>query len=217
MKKRMLRLVKVLAFAGCLVPAAALVWRAQHGTLGVNPIETITHATGDWTLRFLLGTLAITPLRRLTGWNRLVAFRRMVGLFAFFYAFLHLLTYVWLDQMFAWSSILHDIPKRPFITAGFAAFVLLVPLALTSTAGAIRRLGGLWWRRVHRLVYVAAALGVAHFWWLVKADVSRPARYGCALALLLLVRVWLGARKHFALFSLRSSIGSSARSARFEP
>jgi sulfoxide reductase heme-binding subunit YedZ len=199
MTKANVRAAKVAVFALCLVPALMLVWRTQQGTLGVNPIETITHATGDWTLRLLLVTLAVTPLRRLTGWNRLIGFRRMLGLFAFFYATLHLLTYAWLDQALAWPSILHDIPKRPFITAGFGAFVLLVPLALTSTAGAIRRLGGAWWRRLHSLIYVAALLGVVHFWWLVKADISRPARYACALALLLLPRVWVAVRKRLAV------------------
>ncbi|MGE5361005.1 MAG: sulfite oxidase heme-binding subunit YedZ [Bacteroidales bacterium] len=206
MKKAGMRAAKAALFALCLVPAAALVWRAQYGSLGVNPIETITHATGDWTLRLLLLTLAVTPLRRIIGWNRLIGFRRMIGLFAFFYATLHLLTYAWLDQMFAWPSILHDIPKRPFITVGFAAFVLLVPLALTSTAGAIRRLGGVWWRRLHSLVYVAAALGVVHFWWLVKADISRPAQYGCGLAVLLLARAWFAARKRLAAPALGRAI-----------
>ncbi len=199
MTKAAMRAAKVGLFLLCLVPALTLAWRAQQGHLGVNPIETLTHTTGDWTLRLLLVTLAVTPLRRATGWNRLIGFRRMLGLFAFFYATLHLLTYAWLDQMFAWPSILHDIPKRPFITAGFAAFVLLVPLALTSTAGAIRRLGGAWWRRLHTLIYAATLLGVVHFWWLVKADVSRPERYASVLALLLLVRVWFAAKKRLAL------------------
>ncbi len=186
---RLSRAAKVPLFLACLVPLGALGWEAYAGGLGANPIEAITHTTGDWTLRFLLVTLAVTPLRRLTGWNRLISYRRMLGLFAFFYAGLHFLTYLWLDKFFVWADIVHDIPKRPFITVGFAAFVLLVPLALTSTSGMIRRLGGANWRMLHRLVYVAAAFGVIHWWWLVKADVSRPEKYGAILAVLLGARV----------------------------
>jgi len=192
------RAVKPVVFAACLGPLAVLAWRAFHAQLGANPIEAITHATGDWTLRFLLITLAVTPLRRATGWNRVIGLRRMLGLFAFFYATLHFFTYLWLDKFFVWADILHDIPRRPFITIGFSAFVLLVPLALTSTARAIRRLGGRRWRALHRLVYVAAAFGVVHYWWLVKADVTRPATYACILAVLFAVRGWLAARKALA-------------------
>ncbi len=187
------RVLKVAVFTACLVPLAALAWRGFTSGLGANPIEFITHATGDWTLRFLLITLAVTPLRRVTGWNRIIGFRRMLGLFAFFYGTLHLFTYLWLDKFFAWSDILHDIPKRPFITIGFSAFVLLVPLAITSTAGWIRRLGGRRWRALHRLIYVAAAFGVIHYWWLVKADVTLPATYACILAFLLAIRGWFAA------------------------
>jgi sulfoxide reductase heme-binding subunit YedZ len=186
---------KPLVFAACLLPSGLLAWRAWHGALGPNPIEAITHATGDWTLRLLLVTLAITPLRRLSGWNRVIGLRRMLGLFAFFYACLHLMTYLWLDQFFDWRAILHDVPRRPFITIGFAAFLLLVPLTATSTAGAIRRLGGRAWRRLHRLVYVAAAFGVIHYWWLVKADIRLPALYACVLAALFAVRLWFAGRK----------------------
>jgi sulfoxide reductase heme-binding subunit YedZ len=192
------RAAKPVVFAACLVPLAALAWRTFHAELGANPIEAITHATGDWTLRFLFVTLAITPLRRATGWNRVIGFRRMLGLFAFFYATLHLFTYLWLDKFFVWADILHDIPKRPFITIGFSAFMLLVPLALTSTARAIRRLGGRQWRALHRLVYVAAAFGVIHYWWLVKADVTRPATYAGMLALLFASRGWFAAQKALA-------------------
>ncbi len=191
----MRRFAKLLVFAACLVPLALLAWRGFAGGLGANPIEAITHSTGDWALRFLLITLAITPLRRLSGWNRVITYRRMLGLFAFFYGTLHLFTYLWLDKFFAWQDILHDIPKRPFITVGFTAFVLLVPLALTSTAGAIRRLGGRRWRALHRAAYVATALGVVHYWWLVKADVTLPALYGCVLGLLLAIRGWFAAEK----------------------
>jgi len=189
------RLGKALVFAACLLPLALLLWRGFNAGLGANPIEAITHATGDWTLRFLLITLAITPVRRLSGWNRVIGFRRMLGLFAFFYGTLHLLTYLWLDKFFAWSDILHDIPGRPFITIGFSAFVLLVPLALTSTAASIRRLGGRRWRVLHRLIYVAALFGVIHYWWLVKADTTLPATYLSILALLFAVRLWFAAGK----------------------
>jgi sulfoxide reductase heme-binding subunit YedZ len=183
-----IRAVKPFVFTACLVPAALLVWNGLHANLGVNPIETITHTTGDWTLRLLVTTLAITPARRLLSWNALIRFRRMVGLFAFFYATLHLLTYLWLDQFFSWSSIVKDIAKRPFITVGFTAFVILVPLAATSTTGMIRRLGGRAWRRLHQLVYVAAIAGVCHYWWLVKADIRRPMRYAAVVAILLAYR-----------------------------
>ncbi len=191
----MRRLEKPLVFVACLAPLAALVWTAFTGRLGANPIEAITHSTGDWTLRFLLITLAVTPLRRLSRWNRVIAFRRMLGLFAFFYGMLHLLTYVWLDKFFAWPDMVHDIEKRPFITAGASAFALMVPLALTSTAAAIRRLGGRRWRALHRLIYVSAIFGVLHYWWLVKADVTRPATYACILMLLLVARLWFAAER----------------------
>ncbi len=199
----MRRLQKPVVFAACLVPLGLLAWRAFTGGLGANPIEAITHATGDWTLRFLLITLAITPLRRLLRWNRVIGFRRMLGLFAFFYGVLHLFTYLWLDKFFAWADILHDIPKRPFITVGVAAFTLMVPLALTSTAGAIRRLGGRRWRALHRLIYASAILGVVHYWWLVKADVTRPATYGCILIVLFTARAWFAAEKTLQ----RSAVG----------
>jgi sulfoxide reductase heme-binding subunit YedZ len=176
---------KVVIFLACLVPLAWLGWGAWAGALGANPIETITRETGTWTLRLLVVSLAITPLRRLTGWNDAIRFRRMLGLFAFFYGTLHLLTYVWLDQFFDGAAIAKDIFKRPFITAGAAAFLLMLPLALTSTTGMIRRMGGRAWRRLHRLAYLAATAGVVHYWWLVKADIRRPRTYAVLLALLL--------------------------------
>jgi sulfoxide reductase heme-binding subunit YedZ len=176
---------KPVLFAASLGPLAWLAWAAWAHRLGANPISTITLETGTWTLRFLVITLAVTPVRRLTGWNDIIRFRRMLGLFAFFYGSLHLLTYVWLDQFFDWHSIVKDVAKRPFITAGATAFLLMVPLAATSTAGMIRRLGGRAWRRLHRLVYVSAALGVLHYWWLVKADIRRPRAYAVVLAVLL--------------------------------
>jgi sulfoxide reductase heme-binding subunit YedZ len=183
---------KIVVFLLCLIPAALLVWRAAADDLGANPIEAVTLSTGRWTLRFLLVTLAITPLRRLTGWNGLITFRRMLGLFAFFYASLHFATYVVVDQFFDWETIVEDITKRPFIMAGFAALVLLVPLALTSTKGWIRRLGRRW-QTIHRLIYVATALAVVHFIWKVKSDLRDPLLYASILAVLLGFRVvwWL--------------------------
>src|SRR6202049_4167414 len=189
----MIRRFKPVVFLVCLIPLALLGWKAYSGALGANPIEVITHATGDWTLRFLLITLAITPIRKLTGRLWLIRFRRMFGLFAFFYGTLHFLTYIWLDKFFDLHEMLHDVAKRRFITVGFTAFVLLIPLALTSTAGWIRRLGGKRWQALHRLIYVSAIAGVIHYWWLVKADVSKPAQYAFVLSLLLGYRVvaWL--------------------------
>jgi sulfoxide reductase heme-binding subunit YedZ len=187
---RAFRLLTLFVFVASLAPLAYLVLGAWRGSLGANPIEAITRATGVWTLRFMLITLAVTPARWLTGWNGVVRVRRMLGLFAFFYGSLHLLTYVWLDQFFDWAAIVKDVAKRPFITAGFSAYLLLVPLAMTSTAGMIRRLGGRTWRRLHRLAYAAAALGVVHYWWLVKADIRPPRNYAILLALLLLVRLF---------------------------
>ena len=185
------RFLKALIFIAALGPVVYLSVGAARGALGANPIETITRSTGTWTLRFLLVTLAVTPLRRVSGWNEVIRLRRMLGLFAFFYGSLHLLTYVWLDQFFDWASIAKDVAKRPFITAGFSADVLLVPLAVTSTAGMIRRLGGRTWRRLHRLAYIAPALGVVHYWWLVKADTRPPRNYGVVLAALLLIRLFV--------------------------
>lgn len=180
-----MRWLKLPVFLLSLLPAGWLVWRGVNQDLGANPIEFITHATGDWTLRFLLITLAVTPLRRLTGLPQLIRFRRMLGLFAFFYGCLHFLTYLWLDQFFDFGAIAKDVAKRPFITAGFLAFVLLVPLAVTSTAAWIRRLGGRRWQMLHRLIYVSAIAGVVHYLWLVKSDIRGPLAYGLILALLL--------------------------------
>jgi len=189
------RLWKPLVFAASLGPALYLVWGAFAGTLGANPIDFITDETGTWTLRFLVLTLFVTPVRRLTGWNAVVRFRRMLGLFAFFYGSLHFLTWFVLDQFFDLDAMAHDIAKRPFITIGFLAFVLMIPLAVTSTVGWIRRLGGRRWQMLHRLVYVSAVCGVVHYYWLVKADVARPLRYGLIVAGLLTARiVWQWAR-----------------------
>jgi sulfoxide reductase heme-binding subunit YedZ len=179
---------KALVFLFCLTPLALLVWRGARHELGANPIEFITHATGDWTLRFLLLTLAVTPARRLLKTPGLIRYRRMLGLFAFFYGTLHLATYVWLDKFFDLPEMLKDVAKRRFITAGALALLVMTPLAITSTAGWIRRLGGRNWQRLHRLVYVSAAAGVIHYWWLVKSDIREPAAYAVALALLLGLR-----------------------------
>jgi len=160
------------------------------GNLGANPIEAVTLVTGRWTLRLLLITLTVSPLRRLTGWQPVVRFRRMLGLFAFFYGSLHFTIYVAIDQFFGWSFILADIAKRPYITVGFAGFVSMMPLALTSTTGWIRRLGGRRWQRLHRLVYLSALFGVIHFLWKVKADTRDPLLYGAVLAGLLGFRAW---------------------------
>lgn len=173
----------------CLLPAAWLAAAFGRGGLGVNPIEKITHETGQWTLRLLLATLAVTPLRRILGRPELIRFRRLLGLVAFFYAILHLFTYLWLDQFFDWGAIARDIAKRRFITAGMLSFVLMLPLALTSTRGWTVRLGGRRWQRLHRLVYPAAAAGVVHFWWLVKSDIRQPALYAAILGALLSARL----------------------------
>jgi len=180
--------MKLRVFVLCLSPALLLVWKGFNGGLGANPIEFITHATGDWTLRFLAITLAVTPLRKLLRLPELVRFRRMLGLFSFFYVCLHLMTYLWLDKFFSWSEIVKDVVKRPFITAGFTAFVLLIPLAVTSTAGWIRRLGGKRWQLLHRLIYVSAVAGVIHYYWLVKSDIMLPVFYGVIVGLLLAYR-----------------------------
>ena len=179
-----LPLLKPAVFAVCLIPLSQLAYRAYCEDLGANPIDTITRFTGSWSLIFLLTSLAVTPLRRISKWNELIKFRRMFGLFAFFYALLHFSTFVGLDHFFNFQAIGKDILKRPYVTAGFTAFVIMIPLALTSSAAMIRRLGKRW-QQLHRLVYVAAFAGVIHFYWLVKSDIRRPAQYGAVLAVLL--------------------------------
>jgi sulfoxide reductase heme-binding subunit YedZ len=184
---------KVFTFLLCLIPFVRLVWRAYNQQLGANPIEFVTHATGDWTIRFLLITLAVTPARRLLQLPDLIRFRRMFGLFAFFYGSLHLITYVWFDKFFDTADMMKDVVKRPFITAGFTAFLLMTPLAITSTRGWVRRLGGRRWQLLHRLIYFSATAGVIHYYWLVKSDVRLPLLYGGILVLLLGYRfaIWL--------------------------
>jgi sulfoxide reductase heme-binding subunit YedZ len=181
--------MKVAVFLLCLGPLANLVWKGLEARLGANPIEVITRSTGLWTLTFLLITLAITPLRKLAELPWLIKFRRMLGLFAFFYGSLHLMTYVWLDKFFDVHDMVKDIGKRRFITVGFTAFVLLVPLAVTSTRKMIQRLGGKRWQTLHRVIYLSAAAGVIHFYWLVKKDITQPVEYGSVLGVLLLYRV----------------------------
>lgn len=179
---------KTVLVLGGLTPLACLLVGAYRDDLGANPIEAITHRTGDWALRFLLLTLAVTPLRRLLGWNGAVAYRRMLGLFTFFYAVLHLTTFVVLDHFFDWQEMLADVYKRPYVTAGSVAFLCLLPLAVTSTRGWIRRLGKRW-TTLHRLIYVAAIAAVVHYWWLVKKDVRLPSWYAGILIVLLAARV----------------------------
>ena len=190
------RYLKPVVFLACLAPLAWLVWRALHNGLGANPIEAITHSTGDCTLTFLLITLSVTPLRKLTRQYWLINFRRMLGLFAFFYGTLHLMTWVWLDKSFDVHDMLADVVKRRFITAGMTAFALMIPLALTSTKWSIRKLGGKRWQLLHRLIYFSAAAGVIHYIWLGKADLKKPLEYAAVLAVLMLYRLvaWISAR-----------------------
>lgn len=182
------KLAKPLVLVAALAPAALLVRAGLNGTLGVNPAETLQLETGIWALRFLLLTLAVTPLRRLTGWDRAIRYRRMLGLFAFFYAFAHFTTYLVLDQSFQFDAILNDVAKRPFITAGMVALVLMIPLALTSTRGWIRRLGRRW-QALHRLIYISAIAGAVHYLWKVKIAVGPPVYYAVVVAVLLGFRV----------------------------
>jgi sulfoxide reductase heme-binding subunit YedZ len=222
------RVLKPLVFLAALTPASYLLWAFFTEHLSANPLSDITNTTGDWTLRFLCVTLGVTPLRRITGWNGAVRFRRMLGLFAFFYGVLHFLTYIVFDRLasvefignISWrfvnaltAAVNDDVHKRPFITIGFTAFVLMMPLAATSTVGMIRRLGGRRWQALHRLMYVSCVGAVVHYWWLVKADVRRPAAYGVAVALLLTLRLsWT--RIHGSLAASASLTQRSPRASR---
>ena len=196
------RVFKTAVFALCLVPLARLGWLGTHAGLGANPIEFVIRSLGTWALTFLLITLAVTPLRRWTGWNGLIRVRRMLGLFAFFYACLHFLFYVGVDQFFDFSAIFKDIAKRPYITIGFACLLALVPLAVTSTNAMQRRLGGKRWAQLHRLVYVIAAGGVVHYWMLVKRDITQPLIYALLLGVLLAARLWRLRRARLASAAL---------------
>ncbi len=194
-----IKAIKAAVWVVCLLPVGFLALHAFRNELGANPIETITHETGDWTMILIMSTLAITPLRRITGINSLISFRRLIGLFAFFYATLHFLTYIWLDKFFDMHEVVKDVYKRPFITAGFTAFVLMIPLAITSTKGWIRRLGKKW-TMLHRLIYVTAIAGVVHYIWLVKKDEAKPFMWAFVLSILLLWRIgaWLIKRQKSA-------------------
>jgi sulfoxide reductase heme-binding subunit YedZ len=187
----MARFAHALVIALCLAPAALLISGFLRDDLGANPVERITHVTGDWSLRFLVLTLAITPVRKLLNMPKLITYRRTLGLFAFFYAAVHFGIYLWLDKLFEWPEMVKDIAKRPFITAGFLGLVVMVPLALTSTSGWIRRLGGKRWQLLHRLTYAAAVAGAVHYYWLVKSDVRAPLVYSSIIAALLGYRLWM--------------------------
>ncbi len=198
--------IKVVVFLSCLYPLIRLGWLAVNDNLGANPIEFITRSTGTWTLVFLLLTLSVAPLRRLSSLQDLIKIRRMLGLFAFFYACQHFITYIWLDQFFDFMEMIRDVIERPFITVGFLSFAMLIPLALTSTTGMIRRLGGRRWQQLHRLIYFTAIGGVIHYLWLVKADLQQPLIYGALLTLLLGYRIAVrGSRLWMLLFSSKES------------
>ena len=193
---RVIRALKELLFLACLTPAVLLAIKLRNPIeLGPNPVEMLEHTTGDWAIWFLLTTLSITPLRKLLNFPKLILFRRMLGLFAFFYALSHFTIFLYYDNAFDWAALLKDLTKRPFIMVGFSALVLLTPLAITSTTGWIRRLGGKNWQRLHRLIYVASALAVIHFYWLVKSDVREPLLYGGIWAVLMLFRLWTSLSK----------------------
>jgi sulfoxide reductase heme-binding subunit YedZ len=196
-------IIKSVIFTSALAPLALLVWDFLNDALSANPLLDITHETGIWTLRFLVMTIAVTPLRRITGISELSRYRRMLGLFAFFYGSLHIMTYLWFDKFFDWNEILLDIPKRPFITAGFVAFSLMIPLALTSTKKSIRRLGGKNWNLLHRLVYISAIAGAVHYLWLVKV-ITFP-----QLAYAFLVGVLLSYRAVYSIYQARSKRSAS--------
>jgi methionine sulfoxide reductase heme-binding subunit len=214
-----LKLVKVAVFIAALGPVGWLIWAALTSNLSANPLSDITHETGDWAIRFLCITLAITPLRRITGWNRLIKFRRMMGLYAFLYGTLHFLTYVIVDRfagldfpngIVSWTTVVNlatsvgqDIYRRPFITVGFTAWLTMLPLAITSTSGWIRRMGGQNWNRLHTLVYATGVIAVLHYWWLVKADVRRPLTYGAIVLVLLSFRAYWAQAKRVAPARLR--------------
>ena len=206
-------ILKPVVFLACLAPlawisrAVWLTYQGLDGGLSANPIKDVTEFTGIWTLRFLMITLAITPLRRITGIGSLIRFRRMIGLFTFFQGFIHLMTYIWLDQFFMWGEILKDIYKRPFILSGMTGFLLMVPLAITSTRKWIGRLGGSRWQWVHRLIYLSAVAGVIHYYFFVKSDIQDPMAYGLLLTILFGMRAFHVFRqrslKHAELTSLR--------------
>jgi sulfoxide reductase heme-binding subunit YedZ len=193
------RFTKTVVFINSLVPLALLVWDAAHKNLGANPLEYVTRTTGMLTLIFLTLSLCVTPLRKLTGWNWLGMNRRMIGLYAFFYGTLHFLTYIWFDRFFNLKSTLADVAQRPFIAVGFAGFLIMIPLAVTSTNRMVKRLGGRRWKRLHKTVYVAGVLGALHYYMLVKSDVRLPLTFAAALALLLGYRIFAANRSQKAV------------------
>lgn len=195
------RLLKPVVFLVCLIPFAYLLTGVFTENLGANPVEYLARSTGDWSLRFLLVVLAVTPLRRITGWRFLIKLRRMLGLFAFFYVTVHLLVYAVLDLTLDWSFLLEDILERPYITIGFTAWVLLIPLAVTSTNRMMRWLGKRW-KTLHKLVYLIGLLGVIHYWWLIKKDLQEPIIYATILFVLLVMRL---NKKHFNSLSVLAS------------
>jgi methionine sulfoxide reductase heme-binding subunit len=199
---------KAAVFLACLVPLGMLVWRATQGELTANPIEFVEHWTGDWTMRFLIITLCMTPLRKMLKVPQLIRFRRMLGLFAFFYGCLHFSTWVGLDRFFNLHDMWADVEKRRFITVGFAAFVLLIPLAVTSTKGWIRRLGGKRWQWLHRAIYISAILGVIHYAWLVKSDEHKPLQYAAMVGVLLAWRIGAWIRKRWQQEPVASGLRS---------
>ena len=201
--------LKPAVFVAALGPLAWLVYNMFWGDLGANPIETITNATGIWTLRFIVITLAITPLRWLTKWNPIITFRRMIGLFAFFYGTIHFSIYFVLDRSLMFDGLWEDIVKRPYITMGFTGFVLMIPLALTSTKGWIRRLGGHRWNLLHKLIYITGVLGVIHYWWKVKLDVTNPMYYAAVVAVLLSARAWRAWQKQSTSLPRRTRVAES--------
>lgn len=193
---RVIRAIKVVLFLACLTPAVLLALKLRNPIeLGPNPVEMLEHTTGDWAIWFLLATLSVTPLRKVLNFPKLILFRRMLGLFAFFYVLSHFTIFLYYDNAFDWPALVKDLTKRPFIIAGFIAFVLLIPLAITSTAGWIRRLGGKNWQRLHRLVYVAALGGIIHYYWLVKSDVREPLLYFGIWLVLMLFRLGVSISK----------------------
>lgn len=202
---------KVLVFLVCLGPLFWAGWRAWHQDLTANPIEYITHFTGDWTIRMIVITLAVSPIRKLLHLPDLIRFRRMLGLFAFFYGCLHFMTWLWLDKFFDVHAMLADVAKRRFITVGFLGFVLMVPLAVTSTKGWIRRMGGKRWQMLHRAIYVTAIAGVVHYYWLVKSDIRLPVFYGCLVALELGYRLVAAATYRVPVRSQSSVTRSATR------
>lgn len=194
---RTFAIVRAAVFAVALLPLARLFYLGLAGGLGANPVEFVVRSLGTWTLVALLSTLTVTPLRLATGWAWLARLRRMLGLFTFFYAVLHFSAYFWLDQWFDLAAIVKDVLKRPYITIGFACLLLLIPLAVTSTNGWVRRLGGRNWQRLHRLAYLIAPLAILHFWWqkAAKNDLEEPLAYAVVLVVLLGARVWRWARR----------------------